>query len=83
MKRKKLEESKFVIYAKNMAVEISHWLVLAGISPHKRSGLFGRFFLFIYLFIYFFYSFFVQTSSTLLTGWRPGIPDSGRGCYLS
>ena len=41
---KKLEESKFVIYTKNMAVEISHWLILAGISPYKRSEFLEFFF---------------------------------------
>ena len=41
VKRKKPEESKFAIYTKNMTVEISHWLILAGISPYKRAGFFG------------------------------------------
>ena len=59
---------KFVIFTKNMAVEISHWLILAGISPYKRSRFFEVFL-----------SFFIQTRSTKLTRWRPGIPDPSVG----
>ena len=44
--RAKGEESKFVIYTKNMAVEISHLLILAGFSPYKRAGFLEVFFFF-------------------------------------